>query len=439
MKILQFGTGIFLRGFFGWITEQVKHKTDVNPEITVIKLTSSPDRNVQALLQTKVNIQGLQNGQNVNETAELSVLDRYINPYNNWKDYLDSAEDINYKLVVSNSTEAGLKYSPEEFSDECPDAFPAKLCRWLYRRFIFFNGSAESAVQVMPFELVEDNGSILKGLILKHAADWELDNTFTEWLDRCEFTSTLVDRIVTRKSEDEVMVEPFHFLALSSDKVFDVLPMNQAGINVVTSDLDGWRNRKVRILNGAHIMMVALGLPSGKKLVLETAQSSVGQFVKKVLDDEVLAHIGDPVKYADDVWERFLNPALKHQLQDIALNSIAKVGVRAVPSALDAIKSDAECDGLFTAIASFMLLYRGEVLEPGLLQTEFCQIKDDKDAMATFSELTGALNLENCEKTASLFWTIPKEMQKEFALRLHKAITNIQEDGLEKVIADYLG
>ena len=58
--------------------------------------------------------------------------------------------------------------------------------------------------------------------------------------------------------------------------------------------------------------------------------------------DEIIPTLDLPekelVSYADDVFERFENPFIKHLCSSIALNSISKIKVRVLPSILEYIK-----------------------------------------------------------------------------------------------------
>ncbi|MFR3098942.1 MAG: hypothetical protein ACLTNW_18190 [Mediterraneibacter gnavus] len=50
---------------------------------------------------------------------------------------------------------------------------------------------------ILSCELIDNNGKELEKCVLKHAADWNLGEAFTECQEANLFCSTLVDRIVT--------------------------------------------------------------------------------------------------------------------------------------------------------------------------------------------------------------------------------------------------
>ncbi len=140
---------------------------------------------------------------------------------------------------------------------------------------------------MLPCELIERNGDALKRAITELARKWELPPEFLTWLDEaCLFTNTLVDRIITGYPKDEaatleqrlgyrdqllVAGEPFHRWVIESPRPLeDELPLTRAGLDVVwTSDMTPYRERKVRILNGAHTLLTPAAFLAGKDTVRE--------------------------------------------------------------------------------------------------------------------------------------------------------------------------
>jgi len=65
--------------------------------------------------------------------------------------------------------------------------------------------------------------------------------------------------------------------------IAEELPLTQAGLNVTwTSDLQPFRTRKVRILNGAHTMMALAAYLAGLDTVRQSMEDPVlGAFVRR--------------------------------------------------------------------------------------------------------------------------------------------------------------
>ncbi len=260
------------------------------------------------------------------------------------------------RVVVSNTTEAGIALTGTEQREDRPaDSFPGKLTQWLYARFRYFEGALDRGVVVLPVELIENNAGVLKALVCQLAEKWGLGEEFLKWLDAsCRFCNTLVDRIVTGCPadaealcdawgyQDELLdaCEPFALWVIECDQpevIRDVLPLDKAGLPVVlTKDLTPYRERKVRILNGAHTASVLAAYLAGEEIVRGMmGDELLGRYVRRAVYDELAPTVSlapDEVRrFADAVLERLDNPFIDHALLAIALNSVSKWRARVLP------------------------------------------------------------------------------------------------------------
>jgi tagaturonate reductase len=137
--------------------------------------------------------------------------------------------------------------------------------------------------------------------------------------------------------------EFFHLWVIETDYDLEKeLPFSKAGLNVIVTpdQLERYRTRKVRILNGAHTSMVAYGLLSGLETVKDCMDDdTMKNFVRACLFEEIIPTLDMPrdelLEYADSVLVRFSNPYIRHFLAAISLNSISKFKVRVLPSLLE--------------------------------------------------------------------------------------------------------
>ncbi len=183
---------------------------------------------------------------------------------------------------MSNTTEAGIAYRTEDKqSDQPPASFPAKLTLLLMERCKAFSGDTSKGFVLLPCELIERNGDNLKKAVLQIAANWNLDRKIVDWIEGANvFTNTLVDRIVTGFPRDEVQAlwqkcgyvddlfntsEAFHLWVIEGPAALArELPLQEAGFNVIfADDMTLYRDRKVRILNGAHTTTVLAAYLAG--------------------------------------------------------------------------------------------------------------------------------------------------------------------------------
>lgn len=386
LKIVQFGTGNFLRGFADWMVDLLNEKVDFNGDIQMVQVHSRKPAagiNAQEGLY-HVLTRGFQKGQTIEEDRLIRCVRGAINPYIDYPAFLALGNEPELKFVFSNTTEAGI-YFEENDKDRTltPDAFPGKLAAMLYQRFTHFKGDPEKGLVILPCELVEANGDKLKENVLRYVNLWDLPGSFENWLVKYNyFCNTLVDRIVPGfpveaapkiqqqlgfRDEQLVMAEPFHFWAIQGpDWLPEVFPVDKLKLNVkFVDDLSPFRTRKVRILNGAHTSMVPVAYLNGQRLVKEALDDPItSQFVEKTIFEEIIPSMDlspDLVEpFAADVLDRFRNPFIKHKLMDISLNSIAKWKVRVLPSLLEYIqKKDQLPPNLCKAFAALLVFYRG--------------------------------------------------------------------------------
>lgn len=355
-KIIQFGEGGFLRGFADWIIQILNEQLSFNAGIVVVQ----PIEKGMCKMLEKQNcvythiMRGLRNGKPVVEKKIIDSISRCVLPYENYDEYLKLADDPNFRFVISNTTESGISYRQGDMLDDKPPvSFPAKVTALLYRRFK--NGL--NGFIFLPCELIEKNGETLKNIIIRYAKEWKLGDEFVEFVNEKNiFCNTLVDRIVTGHPKDEDMnlgyednmvntSELFHLWVIEGPKsILNEIPFDKTDLNIIITDnLDRYRTRKVRILNGAHTSMIPYAMLEGIETVKDCMENEkMYSFLNKCVFDEIIPTLDLPQEeletYARDVFERFNNPYIKHMCSSIALNSVSKFKVRVLPSILEYIK-----------------------------------------------------------------------------------------------------
>lgn len=208
-RVIQFGEGNFLRAFVDWQLDLLNEQTDLDAGVVVVRPIDTdfpPSLSTQDGLYTTI-IRGLnEQGEAVRQSRVIRSVNREINVYRQFDDYLALAHDANIRFVFSNTTEAGISFNASDrLQDTPPQSYPAKLTRLLYERFCHFDGAADKGWVLIPCELIDYNGDALRDMVLRYADLWALPAEFVGWLnDSNTFCSTLVDRIVTGYPRDEV-------------------------------------------------------------------------------------------------------------------------------------------------------------------------------------------------------------------------------------------
>ena len=500
MKILQFGTGCFLRAFLDWMIQRMNERCGLNAEVTVVQSTPSGTGKLlnEAHGRYPLLIRGVVDGQVVEELSEVSCIRVCYSAETEWNEVVRAALDPDLSCVFSNTTEAGIAYLAEEppadifqphadplnrsaceGMDEAgvgdapspsPRSFPGKLASLLWYRF----RARLPGVTVFPCELIDRNGETLKRIVQRISEEWKLPSAFFNWLDdECEFCNTLVDRIVpgVPKTEAEreairvkhgvdspllVCAEPFHFLAVEgSEKAKALLPLEAAGLNVrFVPDIRPYRERKVRLLNGTHTGSVAIALLSGLTEVGDMTRDRLfTAFLHRLMFREILPTVPLPMDekrgFADAVWERFSNPFLHHRLESIALNSISKWRVRDWPVLLDWAKRNRGMPAplLTLSLAALLVLYvENESLDTG--KKPLVTLRDDETALAFFrawradafrSQDTTVRFVRETLANAALWGTPLTDSQPEgFAEEVASFIGWIRASGMRQTLAKVL-
>jgi tagaturonate reductase len=390
VKILQFGQGNFMRGFFDWQVDLLNERTGLNAGVVIVRPrggSATPLLDVQDGLFT-VLVNGLnEEGAAVREQRLVTCVQREIDPATMYADYLALAANPDLRFIVSNTTEAGIVTNDLDcFDDAPPVAFPAKLAQFLLARFEAFNGAVDKGLILLPCELIDQNGPALKAAVLHFARLWQRDPAFSAWVDSaCTFCSTLVDRIVTGKPADAGAIEEslgyrdqfmvaaeyyYLFVIEGPQSVADELKLAGAGLNILlVDDIKPFKQRKVGILNGGHTALVPVALLAGLAEVGQAVEDpQVGAWLRATIDEEIIPVL--PMEragletFARDVILRFRNPAINHKLASIALNSWSKFAARIMPQIVrfNELHDGALPQRLVTALAATMLLYRGGVV-----------------------------------------------------------------------------
>ncbi|MDU4093424.1 MAG: tagaturonate reductase [Pantoea sp.] len=387
-RIIQFGEGNFLRAFIDWQIDLLNAHSDLDAGVTVVRPI---DRQVDYTLNQQDGlytalIRGLNaEGEVVSEPRLIRSINREIQPYRQFDEFIALAQDAQIRFMFSNTTEAGIAFNADDRLEDRPaNSFPGKVTQLLWARWQHFSGAADKGWIILPCELIDNNGDALRELVLRYAECWQLPAAFITWVQQHNiFCNTLVDRIVpgypaaeaealfaTLGYRDPLLVagEVFYqFVIHGPQQVADELRLSALPLNIrLVEDIKPWKEQKVAILNGAHTAMVPVAWLSGLDTVGEAMNDKpVAEFIDAMLREEVIPTLDLPAddlhRFADAVLGRFRNPFIRHQLSAIALNSMTKFRTRLLPQLLAGYQQNGRWPTRITfALAALLAYYRGE-------------------------------------------------------------------------------
>ena len=388
-RAVQFGTGALLRGLVDATLDDANRAGLFNGRIVAIGSTGS-GRDQQLNRQDGL-FTLLVRGGPVQHRIVVSAVSRAICALDEWEAVLECARNPLLEVIFSNTTEVGIAVDESDMDDGngdehatiAPRSFPAKLARFLIERARAFDSAPERGLVVIPCELIDRNGDTLRQLVLGLTREWKVDAGIRRWLEASvRFCNTLVDRIVPgapsqlehARLERELgyhdalltVCEPYRLLAIEGDAELRArlsFARPEFGVTVV-DDITPYRDRKVRLLNGAHTVVAPLALLAGCETVRDAVEHEyVGPFLRRALLEELVpaVDVAGADAFALEVLERFANPHVEHRLRDITLHGGAKVRVRLVPAIQSYFaRNGRAASSLALGLAAYVL-YAGQV------------------------------------------------------------------------------
>lgn len=420
VRVLQFGEGNFLRAFVDYMIDIANERGMFDGDIVLVKPIEygSLEHMKEQECQYTVQLRGIVDGEPRKINRIVTSVADAVDAYSEYEKYAAFAKLDTLRFIVSNTTEAGIVYDEEDQLEFTPPrSYPGKLTKLLYERYQYFKGALDKGVIILPVELIDDNGIHLKECVHKLSRLWGLEEGFEHWLEEaCVFTSTLVDRIVTGYPREEaeqifeelgyrdsmlVTGEPFALWVIESERdISKELPLPAAGLPVIfTDNQKPYKQRKVRILNGAHTSFVLASYLCGNDIVLESMEDElIFRFMKDTVFGEIIPTLTLPkeelVDFANAVITRFKNPYVKHALLSISLNSVSKWRARCMPSFLGYLEKEGKLpEHLTFSLAALMAFYTGSEIRDNALighrSREEYRILDDEAVLEFFKENSG--------------------------------------------------
>ena len=389
VKILQYGEGNFLRTFVDVYFDTLNKSGQGKYSVNIVKPITfgTLERFEKQGNKYHIILRGMENGQSVENVYKVDSLDKVIDPFVAYEEYIALAKDADLKIIVSNTTEAGICFNANDKMDAFDGiTYPAKLTKFLFERF----NAGLDGVYLLPVELIDNNADELKKCVEKYIELWNLPEAFKAWNEEKNFyCNTLVDRIVSGYPRDEEtkahlteligaqddlmsIGEPFGLWAVEKKgNIADYIKEGVHNIEVVlTNNIGYYKKRKVRVLNGSHTNLVPTALMLGAVTVYDCmVDKKLSAFVEDTLKAEIIPFVSSDIAattvFADSVKDRFMNPFLNHQLVSISLNSISKWRARVLPSFKDFYAQYGEVPPCITIGFSYLMAMYSSIEKQG--------------------------------------------------------------------------
>jgi tagaturonate reductase len=470
-KVLQFGTGVLLRGLPDYFINKANNQGIFNGRVVIVKSTSSGGTNEfaeQDGLFTHI-IKGIEDGNNVEENIINASISRVLSAKDEWAEILKCAESPDMEVVISNTTEVGITLKEDDKVTGAPPAsFPGKLLAFLYRRFQFFKGDASKGMVIIPTELITQNGKKLEAIILELARLNSLDSSFTDWLKSANyFCDSLVDRIVPGKLpqqqkeelqketgfSDELMImsESYSLWAIEAHHPIVAKKLSFAKADkgvVIAPDINKFRELKLRLLNGTHTFSCGLAFLAGFTTVKQAMESEeIPAYMKQLMLKEIAPSIplaidpADSTDFANRVLDRFRNPQIEHNWIAISVQYSSKMKLRNIPVLLEHYKkTTAPPELMALGFAGHILFMKCEEEDGkyyGNLNGNKYPVQDDKAQLyaGKWHNFTSSA-LVNSILSDTALWDTDLTALPGFAALVATKLEGLQSGDLKQVIKD---
>jgi tagaturonate reductase len=450
-RVLQFGTGVFIRGLIDYFIDKANKEGNFNGRVVMVKSTDAGDINdfrKQDCLYTL-----LMKSMGIEERVLCAGVSRVLDARTEWDSVLACAADPGIRLIVSNTTEAGIALDEKDRVDDAPPrSFPGKLLAVLWARWKALGGSADSGLVIIPTELIPDNATLLKGILNDLARLNGLGADFVRWMnEENDFCNSLVDRIVPGRLpavehvaiEDElgyedpamIMAETFGLWAIETSRAStrDLLSFSKShgGIRIV-ENIEKYRELKLRLLNASHNLSCAFGYLAGFKTVREAmADPAFDEWMRGLILGEIAGAIVSDMITAEDarefgslVLERYRNPYIAFDWLSICVQDTSKIRIRAVPVILQYYKRFGFVgEHIAMGMAAYILFMRGG--KGYVVEDDFAENLREKWQRYSGLALVKQVLADDC------VWAADLSVLRGFAESVAFAMARLEEKGVE--------
>jgi fructuronate reductase len=254
---------------------------------------------------------------------------------------------------------------------------PRSLIGWVVRGLELRRESGLTPYLLVCCDNLSNNGPTLRRAVLAFAA--HRDHALADWIEeRTRFPRTMVDSITpatdaalrsrveqTLGLQDAWPIQRERFAQWVVEETDFAGQPDWASVGVTLSrDVSAYERAKLRLLNGAHSTLAYMGLLAGLETVAQAmAQPALRSFIDRLMREDIQPTlVGQPAEelasYRQSILRRFENPAMRHQLAQIAWDGSQKLPIRLLGTVADAIRAQRPLQRLALPVAAWMSFVR---------------------------------------------------------------------------------
>jgi fructuronate reductase len=366
------------------------------------------------------------------------------------------------KIVSLTITEKGYCHEPSsgalnrKHADIIHDVnhrLPKSAVGFLVRALQMRHAAGLAPFTVLCCDNLPHNGQLVRGVVLELAR--LIDPKLADWIaQNGSFPSTMVDRIVPATSPEDiakladksgyldrspVIHEPFRQWVIEDNFVNEERPDFAAAGAQMVDDITAFELMKLRCLNGTHSALAYLGYLAGHETIFDTVSNpDFARFCQRLWAAEIIPTLEPPEDanlqdYAEALFERYSNPAIRHLTWQIAMDGSQKLPQRILGTIAENLATERTSPGLILAVAAWMR-YVGALDEAG-------QVIDVQDPLAELLKSrsdTGKDGAEKVDALLSLRNIFPESLAINplFQNALYQAFSRLSEHGAQACVKE---
>jgi fructuronate reductase len=258
---------------------------------------------------------------------------------------------------------------------------PRSLIGWVVRGLQLRRAGGLAPYLVLCCDNLSNNGSTLRRAVLAFAS--RSDRALADWIEeRARFPRTMVDSITpatdtalrsrveqTLGLQDAWPIQRERFVQWVVEETDFAGQPDWASVGITLSrDVSAYERAKLRLLNGAHSTLAYLGLLAGLETVAQAmSHPALRSFIDRLMREDIQPTlIGQPKdeldSYRQSILRRFENPAMRHQLAQIAWDGSQKLPIRILGTVTDAIRVQRPLRRLALPVAAWMSFIRARAV-----------------------------------------------------------------------------
>ena len=300
---------------------------------------------------------------------------------------------------------------------------------------------------VLSCDNLPSNGNTSRALVLAFAE--RIDPELSKWISQHgAFPNSMVDRIVPKTTDEDrtaiaahlgvddawpVVTEPFSQWVIE-DRFAGPRPAWESAGATLVEEAEPYEHAKLRMLNGSHSSLAYLGSLAGYVTVDQAIRDDgLRAFIEQMMTQEIAPTLQRPGlnDYRDELVERFRNPALKHRLQQIAMDGSQKLPQRLLGTIRARLDAGLPCARLCFAVAGWIRYLRGED-EAGLVYPISDPLAESLQAAACIADID-----ERVDALLALEAVFGNDLAKrvEFVSAVKTFLRSIEEQGVLKALS----